>query len=85
MKYLLASLVAGCLIGGMLSANERGSGGLSDNCPPSCPSQGPQGPGAQKGDRQPIHAFPRTQKESSNFEKDENAISTEKSWSPVAR
>ena len=69
-KYLLVALVAAGLMGGMVSAN-------NESCSPHCDNPGPQGPGAQKGDRQPIHVFPRTQKESSNSESRENDTSTE--------
>ena len=68
MKYLLASLLAACLIGGIVSAKNKW-------CSPHCDNPGPQGQGAEKGDRQPIHGLPRTQKESSNFESRENDTS----------
>ena len=80
MKYFSASIVVACLIGGVVSANEGGSGVLSHNCPPSCPSQGPQGPGAEKGDRDIV--LPA--RESSSSESHENDTSTEKPWPPVA-
>ena len=85
MKYILAALISAGLIGGIVTANESGSGVLSHNCPPSCPSQGPQEQGAGKGDRQQIHDYPipRTQKESSNSESHEHDTSTEKRWPPV--
>ena len=73
MKYLLAALVAVGLMGGMVSANERIPGIVGNDCNPRCPSQGPQGPGAEKGDR----GIFLPARESSSSESHENDTSTE--------
>ena len=79
MKYLLVALVAVGLMGGMASANERITGIVGHDCNPRCPSQGPQGTGAQKGD----HHYPTPLGESSNSESHKHDTSTEKRWPPV--
>ena len=71
MKYLLVALVAACLIGGIVSAK-------NEWCSPHCNNPGPQGQGAEKGDRQLIQGLPRTQKESSNSESNDNDTSHRK-------
>ena len=71
MKYLLVALVAAGLMGGIVSAK-------NESCSPYCDNPGPQGPGAQKVDRQPIHVYPRSQKESSNYESYDNDTSHRK-------
>ena len=73
MKYLLAALISAGLMGGMVSANVKIPGILGHDCNPSCPSQGPQGQGAQKGDH---HIFAPARKSSSS-ESRENDTSTE--------
>ena len=76
MKYLLASLIAACLIGGIVSAK-------NEWCSPHCNNPGPQGQGAEKGDRH-IYSDPYL-RESSSSKSDENDTSTKKHWPPVAR
>ena len=67
MKYLLVALVAAGLMGGMVSAK-------NEWCSPHCDNPGPQGQGAEKGDR---HNFTPT-RESSNSESHEHDTSTKK-------
>ena len=67
MKYLLASLIAACLIGGIVSAK-------NEQCSPYCDNPGPQAPGAKKGDRY----FPMPRGESSNYESYDNDTSHRK-------
>ena len=74
MKYLLVALVASGLIGGgMVLAKDRDCEGPTC-CPPFCPHQGPQGPGAEKGD----HYIFKPRRESSNSESHDNDTSHRK-------